>query len=51
MTHQVNKATTHFIKKTINMFNTQALKDEWVKENPDENATLLDVSYTMTNVH
>jgi len=46
MTHQVNKATTHFIKKTINMFNTQ-----WVKENPDENATQLDVSYTMTNVH
>jgi len=45
MTHQINNATTHFIK-TIKMLNKKK-----VKENPDENATLFNFSYTMTNVH
>jgi len=40
MTHQMNNAATHFIK-AIKMLNTQ-----WVKENPDENATLL-ISFTL----
>jgi len=40
MTHLINNATTHFIKTIKKMLG---------KENPDENATLFNFSYTNLN--